>query len=101
MRNDNCPAAASSGKRRAHRERVGDLLAEIIDQHGHRLVGKGLAEHLGGAHGRAGIADQRMRHRAEPASLAEEMRGRVGGVADKADRAATSRRAAAEPTEAA
>jgi hypothetical protein len=41
-------------------------------------------EHLGGAQRRAGVADQRMRHGAEPALVAEIMRGGVGGVADEA-----------------
>ena len=41
-------------------------------------------EHLGGAHGGAGIADQRMRHGAEAARRAEPVRGAVVGVADEA-----------------
>jgi hypothetical protein len=40
-------------------------------------------EHLGRADGRAGIADQGVRHGAEAGGLAEEMRGRIGGVADE------------------
>ena len=44
-------------------------------------------EHLGGAQGRAGVADQGMRHRAHALFLAEEVRGRLGGAADKPDRA--------------
>ena len=42
-------------------------------------------EHLGRPHRRAGIADQRMRHRADAFFPAKEMRRRVGGAADKAD----------------
>ena len=44
---------------------IADLAAEIIDQHHYRLAGKGLVQHLGGAHGRDGVADQGVGHGAE------------------------------------
>ena len=95
-RNDSRPDCGQFGKPRADRERVGDLAAEIVGQHGHRFVGKGLAEHLGGAQGGAGVADQRMRHRAEAARRAEPVRGAVVGVADEALGAFALRRVAAD-----
>ena len=61
-------------------------MPEIIDEHGQRLAGKGLVKHLGRADRRAGIADQRMRHRAHAGLFAEEMRRRFGGAADEPDR---------------
>ena len=61
-----------------HLERVGDLLAKIIDKHGQRRVGHGFMEHLRCAKGRAGIPHQRMRHGAGTAFLSEEMCRRVG-----------------------
>ncbi len=73
-----------TGKRRADRQRVGDLAAEIIDQHGQRIVGEGFVEHLGRTHRRAGVADQRMRHGAKAARHAEPVRRAVVGVADEA-----------------
>ena len=65
-------------------ETVGDLPAEVVDQHVQRIVGEGLVEHLGGAQRRAGVADQRVRHGAEAALVAEVVRRGVGGVADEA-----------------
>ncbi len=43
-------------------------------------------EHFGGAQGRAGIADEGMRHRPHAFLLAEIMRGRRRGAADEPDR---------------
>src|SRR4029453_18628566 len=54
------------------RDGVRCLVPEIIDEHGHRLIWEDLAEHLGGAHRRAGIADQSVRHRAGALLLSEE-----------------------------
>ena len=64
MRNGEAAGRGELRETAADRDRVAGLAAEIIDQHGQRLVREGLAEHLGRAHRRAGIADQRMRHRA-------------------------------------
>ena len=83
-RNDRCPDCAKFGEPRADSEAVGDLAAEVVDEHGHRFVGEGLVEHLGGAQGGTGIADQRMRHGAVAARRAEPVRGHVVGVADEA-----------------
>src|SRR6516225_484966 len=79
--------AVSRELRESPRDRRGirRLLPEIINQHGHRLVREDLAEHLRSAHGRSGIADQRVRHRAGTPVLPEEGSGGVGGAADKAD----------------
>ena len=62
-----------------HLERVGDLPAEIIDQHGQRRIRDGFMKHLRCPKGRASIAYQRMRHGAGTTLLAEEMGRRVGG----------------------
>ena len=72
------------GKPPADVERVGHLAAEIVHQHDQVLAGEGLGVHLGGADGRTGVANQRVRHGAEAGVVAEVMRGRVVGVAHKA-----------------
>jgi hypothetical protein len=60
-------------------------MPEIIDQHRHRLIGKDLAKHLGGTHGRAGVADQRVRHSPRTLLLPEEGGSRIGRAPDKAN----------------
>ena len=90
------PGRGEVGEAAADGQPVGDLPAEIVDQHRQRFFGKGLLEHLGGAEGAAGIADQGMRHGAVAARRAEPMGGGVGGVADEA--LAPSLAAAAPPT---
>ena len=60
------------------------------------LVREGVVEHLGRAHGRAGVADQRMRHGADAARRAEPVRGGVVGVADETLGAFLARRGAAD-----
>ena len=64
-------------------EGVGDFAAVVIHQHGDRLAGKGVCEHLGRLQRRSGIADQHVGHGAEAAVAAEEMRRGAGGVADE------------------
>ena len=66
---------------------VGDFAAEVIDEDGERLVGEGFVEHLGRAHGGAGVADQRVRHGAAAFFIAEPVGGGVVGVADEPCRA--------------
>ncbi|MFO1072017.1 MAG: hypothetical protein U1E17_18130 [Geminicoccaceae bacterium] len=56
---------AAGGKLReaaADGELTADFMAEIVDQHVERIVGKDFVEHLGRAQRAAGIADQRVRH---------------------------------------
>src|SRR4051794_9029061 len=72
------------GEALADREGVRDLPAEIVDQNGERVVGEDLVEHLGRPQRATGVADQGVRHGAEALRLAEEVGGRVGGVADEA-----------------
>src|SRR3546814_8908358 len=62
------------GEAAADLEGIRHLAAEIIDEDGHLLVREGLVEHLGGAQGRAGIADKGVGHGALAAGRAEEMR---------------------------
>ncbi len=94
------PAAGKLGKATANGERVGDLAAEIIDQHGQRLVGERLVEHLGGADRGPGIADQRMRHGAA-AARRRRTSARCASLALPMKPFAPSRFAASLPTEAA
>ena len=90
------PGLGQRAEALAHRQPVADLAAEIIHQHGQHRVGEGLVEHLGGPHRAAGIADQGMRHGAQPGRVAEPVRGAVIGVADEAGRPLALRRPAAD-----
>ena len=70
----------------ADRQRVGDLLAEIIDQRDKQFIRcRRLVHHLSRAQRRSGIADHGVRHRAQPPVATEIMRRCVRGVADEAD----------------